>query len=88
MDKDYVLEVDLEAALEIVFLGVLSLSLDRETPNKAAVFAFEYTLAWRVFGKLLVSLSIASKTGNELALDLGVEELLFLCFWEFPTCDM
>ena len=45
MDKDDALEVDLEAALEVVCLGVLSLSLDRETPNKAAVFAFESTLA-------------------------------------------
>ena len=79
MDKEDALEVDLEAALEIVFLGVLSLSLDLETPNKAAVFAFESVLAGRALDKLLVSLSIASGPVNGLALDLGVEELLFLC---------
>ena len=45
MDKDEALEVDLETALAVLLLGVLSLSLDRETPNKAAVFAFESTLA-------------------------------------------
>ena len=78
MDNDDALEVDLETALALLLLGVLSFSLDREGPNKAAVFAFEFTLACRALGKLLVYLSIASGSGSGLALDLGVEELLFL----------
>ena len=78
MDNDDALEVDLETVLAVLPLGVLSFSLDREGPNKAAVFAFESTLACRALGKLLVYLSIASGSGNGLALDLGVEELLFL----------
>ena len=86
MDNDDALEVDLETALAVLLLGVLSFSLDREVPNKAAVFAFESTLAWRALGKLLVYLSIASGSGNGFALDMGVEELLFL--WGFPTGDM
>ena len=45
MDKDDALDVDLETALVGVFLGVLSLSQDIETPNKADVSAFESTLA-------------------------------------------
>ena len=45
MDKDDALEVDLETVLALLPLGVLSFSLDREGPNKAAVFAFESTLA-------------------------------------------
>ena len=45
MDNDDALEVDLETALAVLLLGVLSFSLDREVPNKAAVFAFESTLA-------------------------------------------
>ena len=78
MDNDDVLEVDLETALAVLLLGVLSFSLDREGPNKAAVIAFESTLACRALGKLLVYLSIASGSGNGFALDMGVEELLFL----------
>ena len=45
MDNDDALEVDLETALAVLPLGVLSFSLDREVPNKAAGFAFESTLA-------------------------------------------
>ena len=90
MDKDNALEVDLETALAVLFLGVLSLFLDRETPNKAAVFPFESTLAWRALGELLVYFSVASGPGNGLALDLGVLDMLFLSLslWRFPTCDM
>ena len=37
MDNDDALEVDLETVLAVLPLGVLSFSLDREGPNKAAV---------------------------------------------------
>ena len=80
MDKDDALQVDHKNAPAVLPSGVFSFSLDRETPNKAAVFAFESTLAWRALGKLLVYFSIVSGSGNGLALDLGVEELLFLSF--------
>ena len=87
-DKDDALKFDLENALALLFLDVFSLSLHLEAPNKAEVFAFESTLAWRLFGKLLVSLSITSVSGKGIALDLVVEGMLFLGFFELFTCDI